>query len=380
MALLRPLYLSRATAPALAAIGIIWGGLAAMVPQLKSQLGVSDGELGTLLFFSAIGVVAAMAVAPWVGTRLPRLALPLAGAAMGLSLIAAGLFSAQLVPFAIGLVALGITTGLLDILGNARIAMAEARHDTALMNLNHATYSFVYAGTAALTGLARDAGFSVALWFAIIGAAALALLPLMALDPPQTVSPQDRQRKGSVPRIAILAGVIAMVGFFAENATEHWSALHIERTLGQGAALGALGPAMLGLTMGIGRLTGHFVTRRGSEAPLIRRAVVVSAAGLFLAAIAPMPWMAYLGFGLLGLGVSVVAPLALSIAGQSADEAGRARAVAFAAMISYGGFFLGPPVMGLLAEFTGLRMAFGMVALALLVVPLVLLPKLRSSA
>lgn len=377
MALLRPLLISRATAPSLAAIGIIWGGLAAMVPQIKASLGITDAELGGLLFLAAIGAVGAMAVAPALAERLPRVALPLSGALMAASLMLAGLLSGSFWPFAFGLIAVGVTTGLLDIIANARVASLEAQHDTALMSLNHATYSFVYAGTAAITGLAREAGFSTGAWFAIIGVAALALLPFMSMDSPKFVPAADRPKRGPVPLAAILAGIIAMVGFFSENATEHWSALHIERTLGQGAALGALGPAMLGLTMGIGRFAGHFLTRRGEETGAIAVAVITSAVGLFVAAIAPVPWVAYLGFGLLGLGVSVVAPLALSIAGQSSNDAGRARAVAYATMISYGGFFFGPPVMGFLAELAGLRAAFGIVAVILLIVPLTLLPRLR---
>jgi len=379
MAFFRPLYLSRATAPSLAAIGIIWGGLAAMVPQIKTTLGISDAELGGLLFLSAVGAVSAMALAPSLGERLPRVALPLSGALMASALMLAGLASNSFVPFAIGLLLVGISTGLLDILANARVASLEARHETGLMSLNHATYSFVYAGAAVLTGIAREAGLPIALWFAILGAAGFALIPLMALDPPKALTAEDkRNARGPVPLAAILAGIVALVGFFSENATEHWSALHIERTLGQGAALGALGPAMLGLTMGIGRLVGHFVTKRGRETGIIGVAVVTSAGGLGLAAIAPAAWVAYLGFALLGLGVSVVAPLALAIAGRSSTEAGRARAVARATMISYGGFFFGPPVMGFMSELVGLRAAFGIVALILLVVPLLLLPKLRS--
>lgn len=381
MALFRPLSISRATAPSLAAVGVIWGGLAAMVPQIKAELGINDAELGGLLFLSAIGAVGAMAMAPRLGERLPRLALPLAGTLMALAMIAAGWAAGALWPFAIGLIAVGVTTGLLDILANARIADLEAKHQTGLMSLNHAIYSFVYACTAILTGLARENAFSVSQWFTIVGLGALALVPLIALDPPPRRPPDaPAPVRGPIPLVAILAGVIAMVGFFSENATEHWSALHIERTLGQSAALGALGPAMLGLTMGIGRLTGHFVTRRGQEGGILRVSVTISAMGLGLAAIAPVPWVAYLGFGLLGLGVSVVAPLALSIAGQASDAAGRARAVAFATMISYGGFFFGPPIMGFVAEWAGLRLAFATAAVLLFVVPMVLIPRLRLTA
>lgn len=381
MSLARPLYLSRATAPALAGIGLVWGGLAAMIPRLKADQGMSDGELGVYLFVSAAGALIAMAAAPRLNEAAPRLALPGCTIAMALAIAGFGLSSTgPLWLFAVALVLVGMTTGLLDIVANARIALNEARFEAALMNLNHGIYSLSYAAVAIATGLVRDAGFGTALWFGVIACGALLLVPLVSLDSApaaEAASAEDPASKGAIPTVAILAGVIALLGFFAENATEHWSALHIERTLGQGAALGALGPAMLGLTMGAGRIAGHFVSTRGREVRLLRVAVVIASTGLMIAAVAPVAAVAYLGFALLGLGISVVAPLALAVAGQAANGPGRARAVARATMISYGGFFFGPPVMGLLAEFAGLRMAFAIVALALLVVTLVLLPKIK---
>ncbi|AHM02896.1 Major facilitator superfamily (MFS) transporter [Roseibacterium elongatum DSM 19469] len=171
-----------------------------------------------------------------------------------------------------------------------------------------------------------------------------------------------------------------LIAFFVENATEGWSALHVERTLGGGAAEGALGPAMLGLTMGVGRLLGQMVTLRGSEMAVLRGAAMLAAAGLVIAAAAPAPLIAYLGFGLLGLGVSVVAPLALALAGVHAAPERRTLAVSRAAMIGYFGFFIGPPLMGFLSEGFGLRAAFAVGAALLLIVPLMLLPRLRAAA
>ncbi|MEM9319669.1 MAG: MFS transporter [Pseudomonadota bacterium] len=373
---------SRAPASALAAIGFVWGSTAAMMPQIQAAAGINDGTLGAVLFLAAIGSVAAMGAAPAFGDWAPRLSLPLSGIALALSLGFLGLSTASLWVLALALICVGLSTGLLDILGNARVAMLEAETDLRLMNLNHGTYSLSYAGAAVATGLARDAGLSISLWFGVMMVAALFMVPLMALD---SAAPSKRDSyeggttggRGPIGTMAILAGCVAMMSFFAENATEHWSALHIERTLGQGAALGALGPAMLGLTMGLGRFAGHFLTLPGRETALMRVAALVASFGLMLAALAPVVWMAYLGFALLGLGVSVVAPLALSLAGQTASAELRARAVARAAMISYFGFFMGPPLMGFLAQAAGLRVAFGFAALALLVVPLLLLPMMQ---
>jgi len=377
--LLTAAILSRAPIAALAAIGVFWGGTAAYIPDLKARIGAGDALFGMILLASSGGALIAMAISPRVEARLPRAALTLSVVAMAAAAAPLG-WAASVALFSIVMVAVGMTTGMADILANARVARLEARHNTALMNLNHACYSFAYAASAALTGIAREAALSPALWFVLIAAVTLALAsftwPRMSS---QAEGDAPQASRGHVGRYAWIAGCVVLIAFFVENATEGWSALHVERTLGGGAAEGALGPAMLGLTMGIGRLLGQMVTFRGSEMTVLRFAALIAAAGLIIAASAPVPILAYLGFGLLGLGVSVVAPLALALTGVHAEPERRTLAVSRAAMIGYFGFFIGPPLMGFLSEVVGLRIAFATGAAMLLIVPLLLLPRMRAA-
>ncbi|MDP4991364.1 MAG: hypothetical protein NWQ37_09185, partial [Marivita lacus] len=46
MSLLRDLYISRGPAAGFAAVGVFWGSFAALVPVLKPQVGLSDGQFG----------------------------------------------------------------------------------------------------------------------------------------------------------------------------------------------------------------------------------------------------------------------------------------------------------------------------------------------
>ncbi|MBF9033896.1 MFS transporter [Rhodobacterales bacterium HKCCE2091] len=378
------LAISRAPLAAMAGIGVFWGSFAAMVPALKSAMDLSDAGMGGLLFLAAAGAIGAMALAPRLEAARPATAMPLTGAAMAVAVLLLGLSQGlgALPLAALALIGVGMSTGALDILANTRVSGLESREERALMSLNHAGYSFAYAIAAAVTGPVREAGWPPALWFAVVAASALALVPVMALDRPgargANGSPDGAAAaRRPVARAAVVAGLVVLVAFFAENATEGWSALHIERTLGHGAAMGALGPALLGFTMGVGRLLGHRITAFGAETRVIRIGAGLSAAGLALAAAAPTVGLAYLGFAALGLGVSVVAPLALAIAGRSASGvADRARAVSRAAMIGYTGFFVGPPLMGVLSDLFGLRAAFALAAATLALVPLVLVPAL----
>jgi MFS family permease len=357
---------SRAPMASFAAMGVLWGCLAASMPDLKAMLGAGDALFGGLLFFSSAAAVAAMLLAPRLGDRLGGAALPVLTLAMGLAFLLPGHLPVAVL-FAGAMVLIGASSGSLDVLMNARLSAIEAARRLPLMNLNHGVYSLCYAGAALATGLAREAGAAPA---QVLGVAALAVLALAAatiergariegLGPPAGAVP----RLGPVP---FWAGLVILIAFLAENATEAWSALHIERTLGGSPAQGALGPALLGLTMGIGRLMGQAVVARLPERRLMRGALVVAVTGAALVAVAPTPAVAYAGFIVLGLGVSVVGPTAFALVGRLANPETRARAIARAAVLGYLGFFFGPPLLGVVAEIAGLRAAFATVAVVLL--------------
>jgi MFS family permease len=69
------------------------------------------------------------------------------------------------------------------------------------------------------------------------------------------------------------------------------------------------------------------------------------------------------GFLLVGLALAAVAPVAFSVAGDLVPERAGS-AVSVVTTVGYGGFLLGPPLVGGLAEVVGLRAALGVVAAA----------------
>ncbi|MFN3143758.1 MAG: MFS transporter [Paracoccaceae bacterium] len=378
MRLATDLYLSRATLPAFAIQGYGWGAFAALVPQLKSGIGAPDGTFGMVLLFAAAGAMSAMLLAPRIDRRLDRWSQPIAGLFMISSFVAVALAAGPLA-FAAAMFCVGIGAGLLDVVMNARVSEIESRSGRPLMSLNHAGFSLAYAVSAVCTGLAREAGAAPVQIFAVLVAVTVVVGLVIRLPSADAAEGTGGRSGGRLGPLVVLAGAITLIAFVAENATEGWSALHIERTLGGSAVEGGLGPAMLGLTMALGRFLGHVLSVRGREAMLIGAAALGSALGAGLAAVAPAPAVAYLGFAVLGLGVSVIAPLAIGLAGALAEPARRTETVSRVVMIGFVGFFIGPPLMGLISEAAGLRASFAAIALGLLAVPL-LLGALRRSA
>jgi MFS family permease len=89
------------------------------------------------------------------------------------------------------------------------------------------------------------------------------------------------------------------------------------------------------------------------------------------------PLLVVAGFLLVGLALSAVVPIAFSVAGDLAPERAGA-AISVVTTLGYGGFLLGPVLVGGLAELVGLRLALGVVAVSGLLI-LVLGLRLRST-
>lgn len=75
--------------------------------------------------------------------------------------------------------------------------------------------------------------------------------------------------------------------------------------------------------------------------------------------LAPGPALALCGFGLMGLGVAVVVPLAFAAAGRTGSNP--SRAIAGVATITYTSGLIAPSAIGSLAEATSLLASFGLV-------------------
>ena len=366
------LYLSRRPAVAFVIVGLFWGCFAAYVPQIKARLDVSDATFGLLLLCNALGLVSSMVLAPRLDRLFGARGMQIGSVALTISFLLPG-FATDALSFGLAMVIVGAASGFTDVLMNARISELEQLHSKPLMNANHGMFSVGYAVAAILSGVAREAQIAPGPAFATLAAAILILSTFLYMPPQYAASGAGTGGRYPIKPI-ILCGLIVLVAFMTEATVETWSALHIERSLQGRAAEGAMGPAMLGLTMAIGRFSGQAVSQIFSETKVIILATFVAAAGGTLAALALTPFWAAIGFGVLGLGISVVGPLGLALVGEKVPDHLRTEAISRVAVLGFAGFFLAPSLMGLLSDFFGLRIAFLAAAgLSLTAIPLTLL-------
>ena len=369
MPVLATLRIARPALAAFAAMGVLWGTFAAVLPDLMLMLKVDEARLGLLILFTPIAAVCAMLLAPRLGAALGNVALPVVTLAMAAAFAVPGQTQVLLL-FPLAMMACGAATGLTDVLMNARVAELENTRRLHLMNLCHAAYSFGYAGAALATGAMRSDAWSPG-WVMGSMAGFAALLALLTYERDGAIDGLRKPKDGTSAHLGwlpVIGGAIVLIAFLTENAAENWSALHIEKTLGGSPSEGAMAPAALALTMGFARLLGQGFATRINPYRLLGGGAVVAGLGALIAASAGTPMVAYAGFIVMGIGASVIAPTAFSLVGQLARPEARARAVARATFWGYFGYFFGPPLLGFIAGSFGLRMAFVFAALVLVVV------------
>jgi MFS family permease len=360
-----------------AALGIFWGSWAALIPQIKAQTGSSDGELGFAMLISGSGAILAMLVVGRLWQRFGWYLLPVTGLWFAIASLGLAATSSPMT-LALALFFIGGGSGALDVAMNAAVSDVEVGSGARLMYGAHALFSLAVLVASVSTGFARQAGASPWLILGtvaiLIGATALSTIAsARRMHRPTTTSPtaagpgKSSRATGLLGGLAALA-VLCAVGYLIEDATQNWSALHLERTLGASPALSGAAPGIFAAAMFIGRSGGHRLGSMFSEHALFSGGAAIAAIGLAILAAAPTPLVALVGLAGVGAGIAMVAPALYGRAGRQAAANDRGKAIARLTVFGYTGFIVGPALIGFISQAADLRT--GLATLALLAVAL----------
>lgn len=157
------------------------------------------------------------------------------------------------------------------------------------------------------------------------------------------------------------------LAYFGEGSIGDWSAIYLHSTLDASLLVSSFGFALFQLFVAMGRYYSDKLVERYPRYQILQISGIISGLGLGVVVLSPafhtnisIP-LAIIGFGLTGVGISVVAPLIISIAGTSVPDMEPTDAIATVSSLTYIGVLIGPPLIG------GLSGAFGQLRYALIV-------------
>jgi MFS family permease len=366
-----------AVASAFAANGVMIGVWAARIPDIKAHAGIDTAQLGLALTSMGIGAILAMTLSGRLAAKygshtMTWLMLLLCTAF--LPVIASANSFATLLPV---LFVFGATQGSMDVCMNANGLAVERAGGRPIMSRLHACWSIGYFAGAVWTAASQTLTLTVFSQFtitaAILALASLALARTMLADRQASSGPAFRLP----PRVLLLLGLMALCSMVAEGSSMDWSAILVRDGLGGTAFMGAMVVAVYSATQIVARVFGDRLTELIGPAALVSGGALLAALGLGLALGVGQPVAAILGYGLVGMGLAAIVPIVFRAGGS---QPGIASGVGIAAVstMSYSGGLMGPPVIGGVANITGLRVAL-LIPLGMLLLVAAMAPRLLRS-
>ena len=335
------------------------------IPAIQTKFSLSEGQLGLLLLGLSVGVLFALSLASGLIARFGSHTVTVAGAIAICLLVPFAALAPHPLVLWLALFLFGGAMSTMDVAMNDQAVLVERRTKRPLMSSFHASFSIgALAGALIGAGMASIPTITPLLHFSIV-AATFAIVILLA-KPHLIQVEQKRQQKAATfrfpNRLLWPLGAVAFSCAIAEGAMADWSAVYLAQVIETTASFAALGYAAFSLTMTIGRLLGDWLTTHWSPASLIRAGGLIATMGFLAAILTAEPWVVLIGFAAIGIGLANIIPLAFSAAGNYPDISPSA-GIAGVATIGYAGFLAGPPLIGLIAEATSLRIGFILITL-----------------
>ncbi|WP_433245307.1 MFS transporter [Streptosporangium sp. CA-135522] len=354
--------------------GLCFATLLTHVIDLQHRFGLSDGDLTLVLLLvpviAGVGSVVAGPLAAKYGSgpvlRISQVAVCVVVALSGWNDRLLGLYVLSAV--------FGLFVGAVDAAMNMQAVAVERRYGMSVLTGFHAVWSvgsMLGAGfNSAFSALGTDLGWSFSIPVAIGAAISVIMLPRLYDRAGERETAHAVQTTARVPWRPIIPLCLAMAFLYVgDAAVSNYSTVYMEGALSASGWLVPFAYLVYQAAMLLARVPGDFAVRRYGPAPVVRVGAVVAAVGTLGVVAAPGVLVAVLSFGLIGIGLSVIAPQSFSAAGRLGS--GAETAIARVNVFNYVGFLVGAAVVGTINDTVDVRAAFVPAAVVVaLIVPL----------
>ncbi|MFD2841335.1 MFS transporter [Populibacterium corticicola] len=396
-----------------ALLGMSFSTWLARFPTVRELLGLTTAQLGFVLLAGAFGSLIFVTIAGALVERFGgRRILTVSAFGISLAFFLEGLGPAigSVQVLAVGVFFQGVFVALTNVPQNVETAAVERRMGKAILSHFHAAYS-IGAVIGSLIG-AACAALNVPLLLqmsAMAGitlAVRLMLIPRVVLDTelsaqtrfdraqvarrrrveraeikagvvespdPQGIVGVFRNRKASLgsalgawrePR-TLLIGLVIFAAALSEGSANNWLSIAVVDGFGQKEQIGALALGLFLAAMTIIRIAGPQLLGRFGRVAILRASAIASVVGLLCFGFGPHFGFALVGIVLWGMGAALAVPIVIS--GASDDPIRAAARVSVVSAFASTASLAAPPILGLVADSIGARLAITTIAIFMLV-------------
>ena len=343
------------------------GGLYPRMAEVQQSMGVGEGALGLGLIGTATGTLISLTfggrwIERWGARKILWWGLPLVTVFYALAAFAPHPFWMLM-----SLLPAGICIGAIEQVVNLEADRVEFALGRRIMNRAHAFWSIGFASAGLMGGVAAQWGLSPQ--FHLMGMVAVVTLMVIVLlgrfeaaphRPRDTSEDTQKSIQFAWPTPAILMLVVAtFAAMLMEGAGIDWSAIYMRDVFSSSPLICGLAVAAGATAQAVTRFFADRLVERYQAVRVARGLILVLGLGVCAVTWAQAAWVALLGLALMGVGTSAIFPLAMSAAAQRTDRPASVN-VAALAQTSFVIFLIGPPLLGWVAEYFGIRATFAL--------------------
>ena len=341
-----------------ATLNVLIGTWAIYIPRIKAKIGIDEGQLGVAIFYMALGTLILIALAPRIMQKLGVGRATAVGVFIATFTFIVPFTTGQYSWLCIGMFIVGALFGFTDVAMNTLVSELEKADKVHIMSANHGFFSLGGLLSGGIGGFFLSEN-NVPVQHLLVVILLLLIVNLLFVRHYYAIKSDSGVKssfelKNFKPLLAL-----ALIAFFvmaSEGAIVDWSALYLEKVSLVKVSWIGLGFTAFSATMAFGRFFGDMISKNFGSKSIILGGSLIGISG-FAAILFVQPIAAIIGFGLVGLGLSVIIPELFRIAGKT-EGIPTSQSISFISGLGFFGFLVGPVLLGFLADISSLKLSF----------------------
>ncbi|MGO1489464.1 MAG: MFS transporter [Arachnia sp.] len=353
--------------------GVAWASILPRYPEIKAALELSDTYWGISVAIGPIGGLLAGLFTARLMRRFNSAVVAVWSLVIYIAMLNVIGNAPIAVVFSLGVFLMAAFDALTDISMNAHGLRVQKLYKRSILNSFHGWWSIGAVSGGFLGSAAAQA--QVPIWLQclvatlVFGAMAVAARALLLKTPDRhqipspgavEITPSRRMSRTIWLRLVALGLLGASAGLI-EDTGATWGAIHMDRAFVLTPFVAGMAFVALQSAQMVGRFTGDALVDKLGSRPALIQGGTIAAAGMLVAILFPTPVTTLIGFACAGWGIATAIPSAMSAADDLPGMQSGSGLTIVTWMMRLG-FFIGPPLIGAVADASSLRWA-------LLVVP-----------
>ncbi len=374
--------------------GVGFASLLPRYPELKANLGLGDLQWGLAVGLGPLGGLLAGLFTARLIRRHTSSTVTVVSAILGLACLSIYGNATHWAVFVLGILLMSALDSFTDISMNSHGLRVQRLHGSSILNGFHGWWSVGAVCGGFLGSLAAQAQLPI--WvqclvaFVIFSGVALYAKTLLLKGPDTVVDPAPDASAAPVgrgvarrwlPRLIALGLLGAFAGMI-EDSGASWGAVYMDSMFEVSPFLVGMAFVALQSVQVVGRFTGDALTNCFGPRAAVTQGAIVAGVGMALAVAFPSPALTLVGFACAGWGIATAIPMVMHAADELPGMAA-GNGLTFVSWLMRLGFFVSPPLIGLVADSLTIRWALIVIpvaALAMLALSPALTPPAKAAS